>query len=89
MSGPISLICAAVVFGFGALPALAQNRGGQSTTCERPANAVVAENFDFFAGGPEARRRALACSGVADEEIGYAVGADYAGAVEFDGSLLG
>lgn len=52
-------------------------------------DAVVAENLDFFAGGPETRGRALACAGVADEEIGYAVATDYAGAVELDGSLLG
>jgi hypothetical protein len=31
-------------------------------------DAVVAEHFDFFAGGPEARGRALARAGVADEE---------------------
>ena len=52
-------------------------------------DAVIAEYFDLFARGPEARGRALASAGVADEEIGHAVGADYPGAVEFDGALLG
>lgn len=60
-----------------------------ATIVETNDDAVVAENLDFFAGGPETRGRALACAGVADEEIGYAVATDYAGAVELDGSLLG
>src|SRR5271156_292889 len=52
-------------------------------------DAVVAEHFDFFAGGPEARGRALACAGVAYEEIAHAIGPDDSGAMQLNGTLLG
>jgi hypothetical protein len=52
-------------------------------------DAVVAEDFDFVQRSPKAGGGALPCSGVADEQVGCAVGAGDADAVELDGALLG
>src|SRR5580700_9832797 len=51
-------------------------------------DAVIAENFYIMERGPEPRRRALACPGVADKQVAGALGPNDADAVELDRALL-